>query len=134
MWANVDNEDGYEIEFSIKAVNEYFAGICQDIYVEDGSYEWGIYWDTDHIYLPSTFITDSTQSYGIDLTDDFHVIKIVVVGTSIKIYVDGTERISETLDNATSPLNKQITWGKTPYRTTDKGGDCKYDYFRYTLN
>lgn len=130
-WANnVSNADGYEIETRIKVVDSG-ANACQMIGVLDGTYCFYVQWKGNSIKVDAVYISEATQSYSVDLTDAYHVIDIVVVGTSLTVKVDGTTRITATLDYAFA--TKQLRFGDISV-SDYYGGECYWDYIRYKCN
>jgi len=132
---NVNNAKGHTVEFRIKVMDdtsspgtEYEIGY---IYITDGTWAYNISIKGGSIFIPGTYISGATQQYNIDLTDTYHVIKAVTIGTSVKVYVDGTLRISATLDYS-SGATKMIQM-KVGGSSTGSTGVYRIDYLNYLV-
>ena len=128
-WASVDNATGYVIRFRTKIVSSGSA-YSMSVRFRDGDYECYLIMSDTDIAVYGSYISEATQTYTMDTTDDYHVYEIVVKGTALKIYVDGTERITGTLDSANA--NKILTWGDS-ITMADAGGVAYWDYICYHI-
>jgi len=124
---DIRNEIGYYVEWSAKVITsgtEY----SQIIQVRDGVYVWQIYMSDTAIGISSTFIVESTQTYNMDTTNSYHTYQVYVKGTSFTLKVDGTTRITATLDYDNT--DNYIFFGDG-YDAYNIGGQVYWDYIRY---
>ena len=104
---------------------------CQRIHWTDKTYFCIVKITDDKIFVSNTYISEATQEYEVDMTSQYRIIKIVVSGTSLTVYVDGVSRITGTLDN--SNASGALHWGDISGGSSD-GGECYWDYIRYKCN
>ena len=127
---NVNNGAGYDIAARLKVIDGGTEG-AQFILAHDGTYNWRVDFHPDKVEVLADYISEATQNYSIDLTDGYHVIEITVSGTSLSIDIDGTTRITGTLDDASA--SKFIQWGDVS-TNENKGGEVHWDYMKYKCN
>jgi len=132
-WAdNVDNSAGYDIEARVK-VRKSDSNSCQSILVKDGDYHFILRFSDELVFIPNAYVTAGGDlSYAIDMTDEYVVLKINVSGTAVTVYINGTLRISGTLNLiVTTPI--ELFWGDTS-SVDGNNGETDWDYIRYICN
>jgi hypothetical protein len=125
----VDNTKGYVVKARLKVVTSG-SDKGQEIYGLDGTYEWIVVFKTTSISIDAIWISEATQTYTVNTSNAYHTYEIVVKGTSIKVYMDDTLRITGTLDNTT--ITKTISWGDVGV-SDNMGGTAYWEYFKYRL-
>ncbi len=93
--ANLDESVGITVEANIKAVAVAGWGSLY-ISVSGKTYWFEVYFYADKVILDGDYIAEAAQEYEIDLTDDYHAIRITIVGSTINVYVDGVLRLTGT--------------------------------------
>lgn len=126
---NLSNSVGYQIEAKFKVIDGGTSA-SQSIQIGDGTYYFYVHFTTSAVTLLSNYIVEATQTYSMDTTDDYHIYLINVSGTAITITIDGTLRISGTLDASSS--SKIITWGAI-VNGTNWWGQVYWDYIKYKV-
>lgn len=127
----VDNSAGYTVTARLKVIDSS-SSLSQWIMIYDGTYHFPLYFADDEIKVPNIYTTSvSDDVYAMDTTDAYHIYVIEVSGSSLTVKVDGTTRITATLDATTS--SKFIEFGDHATTTTG-GGEVYWDYIRYELN
>ena len=122
---SVNNATGYVIDFSSKTgvtANTPYIGIA----VYDGSYTFIITIEPTGISISSGSVGGGSWAYA---TTAYNLISVRVKGTLIEIYVDGTQRITDTLNSAHA--SKQLLFGGSSFMGNL---DFSIDYIKYFLN
>ena len=122
----VNNALGWSAVARLKVIDS--GTECQVISIYDGTYRSMLAFTENKIFVPSYYIVESTQEYEIDTTDAYHTYTINVIGTALSIKVDDIERITATLDKASS--SKLFIWGDLQ-STENYGGEVYWDYIKY---
>jgi len=130
---NVSNAKGHIIEFRIKVISDW-SGVSEEnqvsyVYAADGAWAYQIGLKKSKIVVLGTYISESAKHYDIDLTDGYHIIKSVVIGTSLKVYVDGTLGITATLDYSSGGTKRLLF--QVGGSSTSDAGVIRYDYLNY---
>jgi len=96
--ASVDNAIGYCISAKLKTI----VGATDIVVfnIDDGTYAFDISFDATEIV--SAIGVVSSDSYIIDTTAAYVELTMVVKGTLLEIYINGTLRMTQTLDTASS--------------------------------
>lgn len=110
----LNNTTGYTIELRYKHYTDR-----QTLYWWDGT-------QRNQLSFRTNYIADRNNTqYAMDTTDGFHVYRITMKGTAIKVYVDGILRINSTYNEATA--TQSIRFG-----CENSAGKGEYDYIWYS--
>ena len=95
--ANINDTIGVTLEGRLKVVSAV-AELNQSFSLGlDGSANYvEMCIEEDNIYIPDWCVSEGLQTYVMDTTDDYHVYRLTLEGTALKIYVDGILRLQGT--------------------------------------
>lgn len=122
---DVNFDNGFTLEFRAKVIA--IEGDWMGVEIRDGTQSEAalFYFFADRVQLNSYGATE----YLMNTTDKFHIYRITVSGTTIKLYVDGIRRITDTVSASASDL---VIFGDA--RTaTGKNQNVQIDYLNYKL-
>ena len=109
----------FAIEAKLKISSNYIS-----IDFHNGAYRTLFYINTSNISVWGS--SGGTPSYSMDTTGDYHVYKIVRVGTNVKVYVDGILRIDTT--NTISSSGKYLSFGN---EFSSSGSESWWEYIKF---
>ena len=120
---------GYTLEARLKVISSGGTSSAGDLKVSDGTKSFALKFKNDQVFVPSGYLVEGVKSYAMDTTGSYHVYRVVVKGTSLKVFVDETQRLSGTLNSSTT--SKSLQWGDTSI-TAGEGGVVFWDSLKYT--
>jgi len=123
---DISNAEGYVINANphIKSTG---AGGGQVIDCYDGVYHWQAELKGNYVSVDAAYIAEATSTCGAAFFTDYHDLKAVVLGTSLKVYVDNILGLDLTLD--ASSATKSLSFGDVA-GTANQGGQTYWNYFK----
>jgi hypothetical protein len=124
--SGISNSTGWTLEVRVKIISADADSMVID--VADSTYDTYLLFNEGSVSLP---YQTGTPTYSMDTTDDYHDYRVTVLGTDVKLYVDGVLRIDATL-TATNSSPSQIWWYNG--LVGDPASDSYWDYFYYNID
>lgn len=126
---DLDTAVGTTMETRLKVISTegFVNSAIRALYIQDGTNKCMLVFYSNQIRAVNDIAQFNGVSFFMDTTDDFHVYRLTLKGTAVKVYVDGTLKFTHTITDTSA--SQKVAFGD--FSGSNNPHEEQWDYVSY---